>query len=276
MAQFIINQGTDVNVRDFLSDKTPLIIAAENNSIDVASLLAVSRANLELVGKEYSSTALLWAAWKNNYEIVKMLLKAKSDVEATNDSGFTAFSIATDPEILALLNDNKDVRINRQEKNVGGIPSKIGQFSFIRNVEGRPSGVFISNNVNQEEFQDKVKLSLLEVSTRKEQTGKSCIPAQDHNQSSSYIADNFKLASVAEASEFNTSAKECGDRKFGDIQKGIQKDWSNSQRQSLERTDLVPISVKSMSVAQDHDKDYQMELISENRSVDSSDGYSSD
>jgi len=253
MAEFIINQGTDVNVRDFHSEKTPLIIAAESNSIDVASLLVSSRAKLELVGREYGSTALLWAAWKNNYKIVQMLLEAKADTEATNKFGSNGMSIATDAEVVALLNDNHGARVKRQENN-------------------RSTREFLSSNLTQKEPQDKVNHSQIEVSMKEELILHS--PAED-NPSSIYIPDDFKLASVAEAPDFKISRKKSGEKKFGDIQKGFQQDDSNLQRQSLATISMLPIGVKPMYCAQDEDKDYYMEVISENRSDASGDGYSS-
>jgi len=261
MAEFIIKQGTDVNVRDFHSEKTPLIIAAENNSMDVARILVTSRANLELVGKEYGSTALLWAAWKNNYWMVKMLLEVKSDIGATNKFGSTVMSIATDSDVLELLNDIRRVRIKKQENNVG-----------THNVEGRPSREFVSSNLKLEELQDKVNHSLLEVCD-KELISHS--PAQDHHPSSIYIADDFKVASVAAAPEFKISGKKSGKKEFGDNIKGFQQDDSKSQTQSLDTTDL-PISVMPTYFVQDQDKDCYMEIISENRSESSWDGYSSE
>jgi len=264
MAEFIIKQEADVNVRDFHSEKTPLIIAAENNSIDVARLLVSSRANLELVGKEYGSTALLWAAWKNNYWMVKMLLEVKSDIGATNKFGSTVMSIATDTEVLALLNDNHTVRVKRKENNVGAIPSIKGHFTSMHNIEGRPSREFVSSNLKQKELQGKVNRSLKELILHS--------PAQDHHPSSIYnISDDCKVASVTEAPEFKISGK----TEFGDDLKGFQKDDSNSQRQSLAKTDL-PISVMPSYFAQDQDKDCYMEIIAENLSESSWDGYSSE
>jgi len=273
MAQFIIKQGTDVNVRDFHSEKTPLIIAAENNSIDVARLLVSSMANLELVGKEYGSTALLWAAWKNNYEMVQMLLEVKSDIGATNKFGSTGMSIATDKEVLALLNDNHRIRVERQENNVGTIPSINGHFPSKHNIEGRPSRDFISSNLKQQELQGKVNRSQLEVCMNKELILHS--PAQDHHPSSNYIADDCKVASVAEVPALKISGRKSGKKEFGDNLKGFQQDDSNSQRQSLPTTDL-PISVIPTYFVQDQDKDCYMEIIAENRSESSWDGYSSE
>lgn len=151
MAQFIINQGTDVNVREFGSHKTPLIIAAENNSTDVANLLVSSGAHLELVCAERCYTALLWAAWKNNLEMVNILLKAKSDAEATNKSGSTAMSIATDPEILKLLNFTKFWNFKTQMKDVGNIPSEKRQHSSFQETKSRQSGKLLFSNLREEE-----------------------------------------------------------------------------------------------------------------------------
>jgi len=204
MAQFIISQGTDVNVREIGSHKTPLIIAAENNSTDVANLLISSGAYLELVDAEHSYTALSWAAWKNNLEMVKILLKAKSDTEATNKLGSTAMSIATDPEILKLLNHSKSEGLKTQKKGVVNIPSKRGKHSTFKKIKSRESGQFLFGNLREEELPFKVKHPAPRLSIVKEQFVKEHIPL-DATYSSRYLLEDYKQKMVKERAESKTS-----------------------------------------------------------------------
>jgi len=246
MAKFIINQGTDVNVREHETNKTPLIIAAENNSTDVANLLVDSGANLELFCNVYSSTALLWAAWKNNYQIVEMLLKARSNTGAKNEFGDTALSIATDKDILSLLNSNKTVHINKRVGNLGMIGSKKDKNYPNRRIQSGPSGKFLTSTSREEEPQ--VKYSMLELSILERGDGKLYSRRIDVDQKSICKADDAKAPSG-----FKTSSK----------------------RLSLEEIGVSATHVKSMSLAEVPIEDYHMEELSDNRSEDSGDGYSS-
>ena len=50
-------------------------------------------------------TALMFAAKKSNLNGVKLLLDRGADVNATNNLGKTAFSLASHPEIVALISE---------------------------------------------------------------------------------------------------------------------------------------------------------------------------
>merc|ERR1719419_198221 len=155
-----------------------------------------------------------------------MLLEAKADIEATNKFGSTGMSIATDTEVVALLNDIHGLRVKRQEKNRGTTPSIKGHYTSIHNMEGRSNREFLSSDLRQKEPQDKVNHSQLEVCMKEELISHS--PAQDHNPSSIYTPDDFKVASDAKAPDFKISRRKSGEKKFGDIQKGFQQDDTNS------------------------------------------------
>jgi len=278
MAQFIISQGTDVNVREIGSHKTPLIIAAENNSTDVANLLISSGAYLELVDAEHSYTALSWAAWKNNLEMVKILLKAKSDTEATNKLGSTAMSIATDPEILKLLNYSKSEGLKTQKKGVVNIPSKRGKHSTFKKIKSRESGQFLFDNLREEELPSKVKHPAPRLSIVKEQIVKEQIPkswmSEDATYSSRYLLEDSKETAVKEQAEYKTLVSENEWEKFGGIENATQQDDSKFQKQPMEKSVLAHIHVRSMSLGEIQDEDERrMGHLSENRSESSWDGY---
>ncbi|KAI8711871.1 hypothetical protein NCS52_01451800 [Fusarium sp. LHS14.1] len=81
--QFLLNERADVNLKDEPYKQTPLMIAAENGRDDVVQYLCtrddVDVNDVATGWREY--TALIFAAIYGSSEIVKTLLKPKTDLE---------------------------------------------------------------------------------------------------------------------------------------------------------------------------------------------------
>ncbi len=84
-AEFLINNGADINVRDD-NGNTPLIYAAETHNTKVIELLIQKNADINAVNND-GSTALMLAV--NNLETVKLLAEKGADVNF-QASGSTA------------------------------------------------------------------------------------------------------------------------------------------------------------------------------------------
>jgi ankyrin repeat protein len=81
-----------------IDEWTPLAWAIQNNSPEIVStLLSTGQVNLER--RDHSGrTALSWAVEYGHYLVVKVLLEAGADPEATNETGRTPVSVAQDYE----------------------------------------------------------------------------------------------------------------------------------------------------------------------------------
>ncbi len=80
MVRYLLEIGADINVKDTISGKTPLMRALRNNHNAVAKTLIKKGADLNLQDN-FSNTALFIAASKGNLEIVEALIVVASTWE---------------------------------------------------------------------------------------------------------------------------------------------------------------------------------------------------
>ena len=83
-----IEAGTDINVKDQMSDSTPLITAATFGKTAIAKVLIDANADLDVKNNE-GSTALHAAAFFCHIEIVQMLIDAGANKSIKNKHGAT-------------------------------------------------------------------------------------------------------------------------------------------------------------------------------------------
>jgi len=99
-----IRVNQDLNIKD-KNGMTPLMHAADNDSITIVSLLLNQKIKVDEFDK-YGQTALMLASGRGNRRIVQLLLSAKANVNLVSESGATAFDFAIENrhrDIAALL-----------------------------------------------------------------------------------------------------------------------------------------------------------------------------
>ncbi len=129
IAQYLMDKGADVNVKlattDGYDGYTPLLYAAQydrgRNPV-MLSLLAKG-ADVNVRGKSNGYTAVIYAAWKGNMEILTALLERGANVNARTRDGETALMYAAGngkgyPDVVrALLAKGADVNAAAQGDN---------------------------------------------------------------------------------------------------------------------------------------------------------------
>jgi ankyrin repeat protein len=103
----LIKWGVDLNIRDN-GGKTALIWASYENNIEVVKLLIEAGANLD-IRTNGGRTALMLASYNNYGEIVKLLIKAGAHLNIRNNWGKTALIEASyydHIEVVKLLLEN--------------------------------------------------------------------------------------------------------------------------------------------------------------------------
>ena len=114
----LIDKKVDLSVRDN-RDKTPLMVAAYNNKLQIAKLLIENGAKLEEIDeKGYRRTALLFAASRRHIDIIKLLSEKGADLNAADKLGITAMMLAAkNVDIVSFLLDKGG---NFKAKDVDG------------------------------------------------------------------------------------------------------------------------------------------------------------
>ncbi len=92
-AELLINKGADVNILTY-DNQTPLHFAASYNQIDIAALLVEKGAKLELRDNWVRTPLVYCARERGGPEMTKLFIQAGADVNASNEFGETALSLA--------------------------------------------------------------------------------------------------------------------------------------------------------------------------------------
>jgi len=102
-SKFLIESGADINAEITESSQTPLFLAADHNSIELARLLidkGVKEINYQ---DKFGYTALHYASKKGNLEIVKLLVVAGANPKIQEKYGFTPLHEAAENDNVEVL-----------------------------------------------------------------------------------------------------------------------------------------------------------------------------
>jgi ankyrin repeat protein len=88
VARFLIQEGADVNAKDFIQD-TPFLYAGAEGRNDILKLALAAGANLKDINR-YGGTALIPAAHHGHPDTVRVLLGTAIDKDHVNKLGWTA------------------------------------------------------------------------------------------------------------------------------------------------------------------------------------------
>ena len=88
VARYLIQEGADVNAKDFIQD-TPYLYAAAEGRIEILKLTLAAGADLKDTNR-YRGTGLIPAAHHGHVEAVKLLLATAIDKNHVNNLGWTA------------------------------------------------------------------------------------------------------------------------------------------------------------------------------------------
>jgi tankyrase len=101
VAEFLIQQGADVNARD-KGGLIPLHNASSYGHLDVAQLLIVSQSEINAVDR-WRFTPLHEAAQKGRAQLCSLLIMSGADVQVKNQDSHTPLDIALGEDVKALL-----------------------------------------------------------------------------------------------------------------------------------------------------------------------------
>ncbi len=93
--QALIDQGADVDVRQRTYHGTPLQYAASAGRLDVVLLLIKHKTTVDAVDLS-GRTPLMWAAWKGRTDVVEALLDAGADIHRVSYKKWSALHFAAD------------------------------------------------------------------------------------------------------------------------------------------------------------------------------------
>jgi hypothetical protein len=103
VAKFIIANGADINANSAMG--TPLMAAVVKGNIEIVKLLLDKHANVNSTDAN-KTTALLYASMFKNYEIARLLVKAKADPDFKDNKGNSAIDyaiLANDDTLIEIL-----------------------------------------------------------------------------------------------------------------------------------------------------------------------------
>lgn len=104
LAKNAITAGADVNLRGDEHGRTPLMLAAGNNSVALVQLLIKNGAEVD-AKSDYGGTALIRAAFRNSLDVARFLIGHGAEINAKDNDGNTALMGAArrDPLNLDLM-----------------------------------------------------------------------------------------------------------------------------------------------------------------------------
>ena len=88
VARLLINEGADVNAKDFIQD-TPFLVAGAEGRAEILKLMLAAEPDLKSINR-FGGTALIPACHRGHVEAVKVLLATAIDKDHVNHLGLTA------------------------------------------------------------------------------------------------------------------------------------------------------------------------------------------
>lgn len=105
IVQTLLNYGANVNLQNIYDNTTLIMVASEFNCIKIVELLLENDANVNAQDQS-GWTALMHAAFNGNAKIVQMLLNNGANIDLSNNYGDTALALAINngrQQIIELL-----------------------------------------------------------------------------------------------------------------------------------------------------------------------------
>ena len=118
--QSLINGNANVKIRDE-NKKTPLMLAVEKNSVEIAEWLIKNKADVNTPDKN-GKTPLLCAVKGGNFELVKLLVDNRADIYAADDTGESPLSYAVknnSAELVRLITGGKALSCAVESGDIG-------------------------------------------------------------------------------------------------------------------------------------------------------------
>jgi len=114
VSEFLIEQGSDINVKNHGFGSTPLMLAADCNNVGIVDLLIKRGAKINETNKG-GMTALTSAAIKGHFAVVQALLNAGANTEISATKSGTALYEAAqqghDAIVKTLINKGADINV---------------------------------------------------------------------------------------------------------------------------------------------------------------------
>ena len=95
IAEFLLNNGADVNAKNYYDGLTPLHIAVMRNAVEGVEFLLNNGADVNAKNYHNGLTPLHIAVMRNVFRVAELLLNNGADVNAKNSDGWTPLFIAT-------------------------------------------------------------------------------------------------------------------------------------------------------------------------------------
>ncbi|NNE29639.1 MAG: hypothetical protein HKN16_08380 [Saprospiraceae bacterium] len=111
----VLAAGVDPNIADIIG-RRPLVMAVDNNNVEIAQMLLGAGADPNLSGKD--TLALTKAVFWENEELILALLEAGADEEQAGPDGKTAMEEARSTGVERLISLIRDFEARRKEKSI--------------------------------------------------------------------------------------------------------------------------------------------------------------
>ena len=106
-----LNDNIDVNTTRPEDDYTPLMVAVENNNVDMAEFLLLNGADVDASDDPHGNTSLMLACYKANHIMTHMLLNFHADKSLRNVRQQTALSILLSFDPMGIVATNQGNRL---------------------------------------------------------------------------------------------------------------------------------------------------------------------
>ena len=99
VAEFLLQNGADINAKNYYNGLTPLHIATMRNVVEAAEFLLHNGADADAKNYHDELTPLHIATMRNVFRVAELLLEHGADVNAKTSDGWTPLFLATHKKI---------------------------------------------------------------------------------------------------------------------------------------------------------------------------------
>ncbi|MEQ2168630.1 hypothetical protein GOODEAATRI_016775 [Goodea atripinnis] len=156
IVQELIRRGANVNLDD-VGGWTALMWAAYKGRVEVTRLLLEHGANPNTTGQQYSVYPIIWAAGRGHAEIVKLLLQHEAKVNCSDKNSMTALIVAVKggytEVVKELLKRNPNINMTDKDGNTAlMIAAKEGYTEIVQDLLDAGTYVNIPDRVRQRDL----------------------------------------------------------------------------------------------------------------------------